>query len=64
LFTGTEFGIYFSIDAGNNWVKLGAGLPDIAVRDIVVQERENDLVIATFGRGFILLIIIHSALCN
>ena len=55
LFTGTEFGIYFSIDAGNNWVKLGAGLPDIAVRDIVVQERENDLVIATFGRGFYII---------
>lgn len=55
LFVGTEFGIYFSIDKGNYWVKLGAGLPDIAVRDIVVQERENDLVIATFGRGFYII---------
>ena len=55
LFAGTEFGIYFSIDAGNNWAKLGSNIPDIAVRDIVIQERENDLVIATFGRGFYIL---------
>ena len=52
LFTGTEFGFYFSVDGGQHWVKLGSGLPDIAVRDIVIQEREKDLVIATFGRGF------------
>ena len=52
LFTGTEIGFYFSVDGGSHWVKLGSGLPDIAVRDIVIQEREKDLVIATFGRGF------------
>ncbi len=52
LFTGTEMGFYFSVDGGNHWIKLGSGLPDIAVRDIVIQEREKDLVIATFGRGF------------
>lgn len=52
LFTGTEMGFYFSVDGGNHWVKLGSGLPDIAVRDIAIQEREKDLVIATFGRGF------------
>lgn len=52
LFTGTEMGFYFSVDGGSHWVKLGSGLPDIAVRDIAIQEREKDLVIATFGRGF------------
>jgi hypothetical protein len=52
LFVGTEFSFYFSLDAGQTWIKLASGLPDIAVRDIVIQERENDLVIATFGRGF------------
>lgn len=52
LFAGTEFGIFFSIDEGKNWVQLKSGLPTIAVRDIAIQERENDLVIATFGRGF------------
>ncbi len=55
LFAGTEFGIYFSLDLGKNWSKLGSGLPDIPVRDIKIQKRENDLVIATFGRGFYIL---------
>lgn len=52
LFVGTEFSFYFSVDGGNHWVKLASGLPHIAVRDIAIQEREKDLVIATFGRGF------------
>ncbi len=52
LFAGTELGFYFTVDGGKHWIKLGSGLPDIAVRDIAIQEREKDLVIATFGRGF------------
>lgn len=52
LFVGTELGIYFTINGGEHWVKLKAGIPTIAVRDIAIQERENDLVLATFGRGF------------
>ncbi|HZW40241.1 MAG TPA: glycosyl hydrolase [Ignavibacteriaceae bacterium] len=55
LFAGTEFGIYFTTNAGKNWYKLGSGLPTISVRDIAIQKRENDLVIATFGRGFYIL---------
>lgn len=55
LFAGTEFGIYFSNDGGVHWIKLSAGLPTAAVRDIEIQRRENDLVIATFGRGFYIL---------
>ncbi|HCE57261.1 MAG TPA: glycosyl hydrolase [Prolixibacteraceae bacterium] len=55
LFAGTEFGIYFTIDNGKNWVQLKSGLPTIAVYDIAIQERESDLVIATFGRGFYIL---------
>lgn len=51
LFAGTEFGVYFSIDMGANWAKLGTGMPDVAVRDIAIQEREHALVVATFGRG-------------
>lgn len=54
LFVGTEFGAYFSNDGGKNWTKL-AGLPTIAVYDLDIQERENDLVVATFGRGFYVL---------
>lgn len=55
LFAGTEFSFYFSADGGKLWTKLMAGMPDVAVRDIAIQQRENDLVIATFGRGFYIL---------
>ncbi len=55
LFTGTEFGIYFSYNDGKNWVQLKGGLPVTQVRDIAIQEQEDDLVIATFGRGFYIL---------
>ena len=51
LFAGTEFGVYFTLDGGKRWVEV-SGLPTIAVRDLAIQERENDLVLATFGRGF------------
>jgi len=52
IFCGTEFGVFFSPNGGQRWKKLGAGLPTIAVRDIAIQRRENDLVLGTFGRGF------------
>ena len=55
LFAGTEFGAFFTIDGGSHWVQLKGGLPTIAVRDMVMQAREGDLVIATFGRGFYVL---------
>jgi len=55
LFVGTEFSFYFSLDGGKEWTKFANGLPDVAVRDIAIQEREKDLAIATFGRGFYIL---------
>ena len=55
LFLGTEFGVFTSLDAGGKWHKLSNGMPTIAVRDIAIQKRENDLVCATFGRGFYVL---------
>jgi len=55
LFAGTEFGAFFSYNGGEKWTQLKSGLPTIAVRDMVIQERENDLVLATFGRGFYIL---------
>ncbi len=55
LFVGTEFSFFTSVDGGNLWTEMGSGLPDISVRDIAIQEREHDLVIATFGRGFYVL---------
>lgn len=54
LFAGTDFACYFSIDAGVNWTKL-EGLPTIAIYDLEIQQRENDLVAASFGRGFYVL---------
>jgi photosystem II stability/assembly factor-like uncharacterized protein len=55
LFAGTEFGVFTSVDGGGKWIQLKGGLPTIAVRDLEIQKRENDLVIATFGRGFYVL---------
>jgi photosystem II stability/assembly factor-like uncharacterized protein len=55
LFAGTEFGLFVTVDGGTNWLKLKGGMPSIQVRDMTVQRRENDLVLATFGRGFYIL---------
>jgi photosystem II stability/assembly factor-like uncharacterized protein len=55
LFVGTEFGLFFTIDGGQKWVQLKGGLPTIQVRDLNIQKRENDLVVATFGRGIYIL---------
>lgn len=55
LFAGTEFGVFFTINGGVNWIQLSAGVPTIAVRDLAIQQRENDLVLGTFGRGFYVL---------
>ena len=55
LFAGTEFGVFVSVDGGGNWSALRGGMPSIQVRDMQVQRRETDLVVATFGRGFYIL---------
>lgn len=54
LFIGMEFGLYFSVNGGVNWTKLG-GSPTIPFRDIEIHRRDNDLVGASFGRGFYVL---------
>jgi photosystem II stability/assembly factor-like uncharacterized protein len=55
IFVGTEFGAFFTTDGGKIWNQLKTGLPTIKVYDIAIQERECDLVLATFGRGFYIL---------
>ncbi|MGI9233961.1 MAG: WD40/YVTN/BNR-like repeat-containing protein [Woeseiaceae bacterium] len=55
LFVGTEFGLFFTQDGGNSWHRLKNNFPTIAVRDIEIQQRENDLVVGTFGRGIYIL---------
>jgi hypothetical protein len=54
LFVGTEFGASFTVDGGKKWQRV-RGLPTIAVRDLEIQTRENDLVMGTFGRSFYVL---------
>jgi photosystem II stability/assembly factor-like uncharacterized protein len=55
LFVATEFAVFFTLDGGKQWIKLSGGVPPIAFRDMEIQKRENDLVGATFGRGFYIL---------
>jgi len=55
MFLGTEFGIYWSPNGGTNWHKLSGGVPTISFRDLKLHRRDNDLVGATFGRGFYVL---------
>ncbi len=51
LFLGTDDGLYISINAGSKWIKWTKGFPTVSVKDLVIQEREHDLVIGTFGRA-------------
>ena len=55
LFAATENGIYFTNNGGSKWIQLNGGLPMISFRDVTIQRRENDLVAASFGRGFYVL---------
>jgi photosystem II stability/assembly factor-like uncharacterized protein len=52
LFLGTELGLWISVDGGTHWAQFKGGhIPAVAVRDLAVQPRDNDLVLATHGRG-------------
>ncbi len=52
LFLGTEFGLWMSIDTGKSWAQFKGGrFPSVAVRDLVIHPRDNELVLATHGRG-------------
>src|SRR3984893_4798074 len=52
IFVGTEFGLWVSLDGGKQWAQYkGGDLPSVAVRDLAIHPRDNDLVIATHGRG-------------
>lgn len=55
LFLGTEFGLFVSIDGGEVWSQFKGNLPNVSVRDLVIQERENDLVLGTHGRGIMII---------
>jgi photosystem II stability/assembly factor-like uncharacterized protein len=52
LYLGTEFGLWISIDRGATWAEFkGGNFPAVAVRDIAIEPRNNDVVVATHGRG-------------
>jgi photosystem II stability/assembly factor-like uncharacterized protein len=52
LYAGTEFGLWISLDDGAHWAEFkGGDFPAVSVRDLVVQPRDHDLVLATHGRG-------------
>ena len=55
LFAGTEYGAYFTTDGGAHWTRLGSGIPTVPVHDLAIQERENDLVVGTHGRGIFII---------
>jgi len=66
MFLGTEFGFYFSTDAGNNWIKWAKNFPTVSTMDFAYQPVEKDLVIGTFGRSVWVLdnIVPLRSLCN
>jgi len=55
LYLGTEFGAFYSMDRGDHWIELDLGLPTVAVNDLVVHPRDNDLILGTHGRGIWIL---------
>jgi photosystem II stability/assembly factor-like uncharacterized protein len=55
LFAGSEFGLFVSLDGGKQWTRWTNGFPTVAVHDLVVHPRDNDLVAGTHGRGIYIL---------
>jgi photosystem II stability/assembly factor-like uncharacterized protein len=55
LYAGTELGLWVSFDSGAKWTSLRQNLPPVPVRDIAIHPRENDLIVATHGRGMYIL---------
>ena len=55
LYLGTEMGVWASWDRGTHWVSLRGELPTVPVRDIQIHPRENDLLLATHGRGLYIM---------
>jgi hypothetical protein len=51
LYLGTEQGLYLSADGGRHWIEFASNMPRVPVNDLVIHPRDNDLVLATHGRG-------------
>ena len=55
LYTGTEFGLYVTFDTGDHWTELKNNMPTLAINDLLIHPRDNDLVLGTHGRGIWIL---------
>ena len=55
LFAGTETGVWFTLDKGNNWSRLKLNMPTVSVYDLKIHPRENDLIVGTHGRSLWIL---------
>lgn len=51
LFLGTDHGLYVTMDGGNNWNLFQGEIPNVAIYDLVIQERENHLIVGSHGRS-------------
>ncbi|HVC01869.1 MAG TPA: hypothetical protein VND80_06675 [Steroidobacteraceae bacterium] len=52
LFLGAASGVYASLDGGAHWQSLALNLPHVQVRDVAIDARQGDVVVATHGRAF------------
>ena len=55
LFLGTEYGLYITIDGGKQWVRFKGKVPKVPIYEMAIQQRENDLVLGTHGRGVLII---------
>jgi len=55
LFVGTEFGLYLSVDGGQQWARFTGRIPRVPVHDIKIHPRESDLIVGSHGRGIYIL---------
>lgn len=51
LYVGTDMGVYVSMDRGGSWIAYGGGIPNTPVHDLVIQEKAEDMVIASHARS-------------
>ncbi len=55
LFAGTEFGLYWTLDGGNRWSRASGNVPPVMIDRIIVNPKNDDLILGTHGRGVIIL---------
>jgi photosystem II stability/assembly factor-like uncharacterized protein len=51
LFVGTDRNVFMTLDKGNSWEKFSSGMPNVAVHDLVIQTKTNELIVGTHGRS-------------